>query len=119
MGAGMGVMMPAMFAQYFSGKGPQHADQPTPPPGEKGPACQECGHPLPPDAKFCHQCGHQQVVFGKCGNCGKNLTPNAKFCSRCGHPAEEKPAPNFCPGCGAENLPESKFCNRCGEKIVP
>jgi uncharacterized OB-fold protein len=59
------------------------------------------------------------VVFGKCGNCGKNLTPNAKFCSRCGHPAEEKPAPNFCPGCGAENLPESKFCNRCGEKIVP
>ncbi len=117
MGAGMGVMMPAMFAQYFSGKGPQPAENLSPPPDGREQACQECGHAIPADAKFCHQCGHQQVVFSKCSNCGKNLTPNAKFCSRCGHPAEEKPAPRSCPACGAENLADSMFCNRCGEKI--
>ena len=117
MGAGMGVMMPAMFAQYFSGKGPQDADSPSTPSGEKGPACQECGHSIPADAKFCHQCGHQQVVFSKCGNCGKNLTPTARFCPRCGQSATEKPAPRVCPGCGAENLTDSKFCNQCGEKV--
>ncbi len=122
MGTGMGVMMPAMFAQYFSGKeqgqgqGPPAADRPAPT-GETGPACQECGNSIPGDAKFCHQCGHQQVVFNKCGNCGKNLTPTAKFCPRCGQSATEKPAPRLCPGCGAENLTDSKFCNQCGEKI--
>lgn len=125
MGAGMGVMMPAMFAQYFAGKGPQAPNgqqQAAATSGEVagGPervVCQECQSPIPADAKFCHQCGHQQVVFDKCAQCGKNLTPNAKFCSRCGHPVEETPGPSLCPGCGAENLTDSMFCNQCGEKI--
>ena len=72
---------------------------------------------IPKTAKFCPNCGHQQLVFKECANCGKNLVPNAKFCSRCGHPAEEKPEPKFCSKCGGENLPESMFCNQCGEKL--
>ncbi|MCP4349519.1 MAG: SPFH domain-containing protein [Desulfobacterales bacterium] len=113
MGAGLGVMMPAMFAQYFSGN--QAGSQQT---GQQGAcSCQECKNSVPIDAKFCPHCGHQQVVFEKCANCGKNLTPNAKFCSRCGHSAQEKPKPRFCSKCRAENLAESLFCNQCGEKL--
>jgi len=111
MGMGMGFMMPAMFAQYFAGAKPQESTcQETTP-------CPECQSPMPVTAKFCPQCGHQQIVFSKCANCGKNLAPNAKFCSRCGHPAEEKPKAKFCSKCGNENLSDAHFCNQCGEKL--
>jgi membrane protease subunit (stomatin/prohibitin family) len=113
MGMGMGFMMPAMFAQYFAAGKPA----PESPDGPQGAKCPECGSPIPADAKFCHHCGHQQLVFEQCANCGKNLTPNAKFCSRCGHAADEKPKPKFCSKCGGENLSESSFCNQCGEKL--
>ncbi len=115
MGTSLGLMMPAMFAQYFANT----KNQPQPPEtgGDQGTAkCGECANDIPINAKFCPLCGHQQLVFTKCGNCGKNLTPNAKFCSRCGHPAEEKKAPVFCNKCGAENLSGSVFCTQCGEK---
>ncbi len=112
MGAGMGLMMPAMFAQYFAGAKP--SGQPAP--AETQAACHECGSGIPTEAKFCPQCGHQQLVFTQCTNCGKNLTLNAKFCSRCGHKADEKPQPWFCSHCGEENLAEAMFCNQCGEK---
>jgi len=112
MGMGMGIIMPAMFAQYFKGKN----DAPD---GDASQTfiCPDCRNPVPQDAKFCPQCGHQQVIFKQCANCGKNLTPNAKFCSRCGHSAEEKPAPRFCAKCGTENLSKSLFCNQCGERL--
>ena len=114
MGMGMGLMMPAMFSQYFAG-GAKQATQQTEA-GETAP-CPECQNSIPINAKFCPQCGHQQVIFKQCANCGKNLAPNAKFCSRCGHQAEEKPKPRFCSKCGTENLPESMYCNKCGEKL--
>jgi membrane protease subunit (stomatin/prohibitin family) len=113
MGMGMGLMMPAMFAQYFANAGKaspaQHA------PGQSF-NCPDCGGPIPTDAKFCPNCGHQQLVIRQCGHCGKNLTASARFCSRCGHPAEEKKQPKICPKCGAENLADSHFCDKCGEK---
>jgi len=112
MGAGIGLMMPAMFAQYFAGAKPSGE---TVPPGGAA-TCHECSRPIPAEAKFCPVCGHQQLVFIRCTNCGKNLTPNAKFCSRCGHKADEKPQPWFCSQCGGENLAEALFCNQCGEK---
>jgi membrane protease subunit (stomatin/prohibitin family) len=113
MGMGMGLMMPAMFAQYFAGA------KPDSPPGAapETTRCPECQSLAPSNAKFCPQCGHQQLVFRQCANCGKNLTPNARFCSRCGHHTEEKPQPKFCSKCGNENLADSEYCNQCGEKL--
>ena len=113
MGTGLGLMMPAMFAQYFAGTGPQpqqNADRQTI-------ACPECQQPIPADAKFCPQCGHQQLVFDQCAQCGKNLTPSAKFCPRCGHAVEMKSRSKICPGCGKKNLPDALYCNDCGEKL--
>ena len=122
MGAGLGLMLPAMFAQHFTGdkKGGPSASHPggnAPQPSQTPPMaqCQDCKNPIAVDAKFCPKCGHQQIVFDECTNCGKNLTPNARFCSRCGHPADEKPEPWSCSHCGSENLSDAKFCNQCGE----
>ena len=113
MGAGMGLMMPAMFAQYFAGALPQSKQK------EEQPdfSCPDCKHPIAVDAKFCPQCGHQQVVYNQCTKCNKNLTPNAKFCSRCGTAVEAMAAAKTCPTCGNENLGDSLFCNECGEKL--
>jgi membrane protease subunit (stomatin/prohibitin family) len=113
MGTGMGLMMPAMFAQYFAGALPQSSKI-----GSKAEfSCPECHQTIAVDAKFCPQCGHQQVVFNQCAKCAKNLTPNAKFCSRCGTAVEEMTRTKSCPNCGNENLTESMYCNECGEKL--
>jgi membrane protease subunit (stomatin/prohibitin family) len=111
MGAGLGLMMPAMLAQYFTGQG---GGAPAAPPAEV--SCAECGHGIPRDAKFCPSCGHQQLVFQKCIQCGKNLAPNARFCSRCGQAVEATSTARKCSHCGAEGLGGATFCNQCGEK---
>jgi membrane protease subunit (stomatin/prohibitin family) len=113
MGAGMGLMMPAMFAQYFAGALPQ--SEKTQETSEF--RCPECHHAIAVDAKFCPQCGHQQVVFNQCAKCAKNLTPNAKFCSRCGAAVETSSQVKQCPTCGNENLADALYCNECGEKL--
>ena len=120
MGAGLGLMMPAMLAQYFTGQMPAdksgHAPAAKTPETDSANSCPDCQRNIPIDAKFCPFCGHQQLVFQKCVSCGKNLAPNAKFCSRCGHPVEEKPRAKKCPSCGAEGFGDAKFCGQCGEK---
>ncbi len=113
MGAGLGLMMPAMLAQYFGGQTPQAKGHGAP---NGTYQCPECGQRVPLDARFCPQCGHQQLVFIECVHCGKNLTTGAKYCSRCGKAVEAKPKPKTCAHCGAENLGDAKFCSNCGEK---
>ena len=112
MGTSLGLMLPAMFAQHFTGG--QSGSQQTG--SQETSTCPDCRNPIPINAKFCPFCGHQQLVFKQCSGCGKNLTTSAKFCSRCGKPVEDKPESKFCPKCGSENLSGSLFCNQCGEK---
>lgn len=113
MGTSLGLMLPAMFAQYFAspktvGSKMESAETTT---------CPDCRSAAPVDAKFCPQCGHQLVVFNQCTRCSKNLAPNSKFCSRCGLEAGSGPQKAACKNCGAQNLPESIYCNDCGEKL--
>jgi membrane protease subunit (stomatin/prohibitin family) len=121
MGAGLGLMMPAMLAQYFAhplaqGKSGGDTSGGRPPLPTDGPHCPECSQTIPLNAKFCPMCGHQQLVFQQCTECGKNMSPGARFCPRCGRSAEEKPQPKKCTRCGTENLGDAKFCTACGEK---
>ncbi|MBR1470431.1 MAG: SPFH domain-containing protein [Lachnospiraceae bacterium] len=77
--------------------------------------CAQCGMELPPNAKFCLNCGAkvEQVAENEtvCPACGKK-TPKGKFCMECGAALVKK-----CPGCGAEVPPEGKFCLECGMKL--
>nr|WP_319494518.1 SPFH domain-containing protein [uncultured Desulfobacter sp.] len=107
LGLGLGMMLPGMFTPQM----PSPADQKA-----QTTACPECQNQIPLDAKFCPQCGHQQVVFARCRYCGKNITPGTKFCPRCGKQVAEKIEEKICSNCGAKNLPDSLFCNQCGEK---
>lgn len=111
MGMGIGLMMPAMFSQFFPNKVQQQ-------PQIDNTVCPECNSPTSPASKFCQFCGHQQLIFSQCLKCKKNLAPNAKFCSRCGNRVEDKPKPRLCNTCGNENLPDSIYCNQCGEKLI-
>jgi membrane protease subunit (stomatin/prohibitin family) len=112
MGTGLGLMLPAMFANALTNVRPGQLASPA-----GAASCPECRSGVPGDSKFCPQCGHQLVVFNQCTRCGKNLVPNARFCPRCGLEAGAAPGKAACPACGAENLPGSMFCNECGEKM--
>ncbi|ADH87226.1 SPFH domain-containing protein [Desulfurivibrio alkaliphilus] len=116
LGMGMGLMLPSMFSSALQ---PQAAHQgsgaATAAPSQSN--CAECRGVIPAEARFCHHCGHQQVVLQQCQHCGKNLTPNARFCPQCGQPSDTAPPAPVCGRCQAENLPGSMFCNQCGERL--
>jgi membrane protease subunit (stomatin/prohibitin family) len=108
LGVGLGMLMPAMFAEFLrtSANGaPESA------------ACPHCSNTVTRDARFCPRCGTQLLVFGLCAKGGREVPPEARFCPSCGKAVGESPAPRICPGCGAENLPGSVYCNRCGDKL--
>jgi membrane protease subunit (stomatin/prohibitin family) len=109
MGAGMGMMMPAMFMQQYRGTGG--------PASEDKIQCHECNGTISANSQFCPLCGHQLVIFSQCVNCGKNLPPSALFCPRCGTAVSTGPQKKKCAKCGYDNLHNSVFCNQCGERL--
>lgn len=110
MGMGVGMMMPAMFADAIKASASQV-------PTDNGLKCQSCGQPVSREARFCPSCGQQIVVMQRCHQCGEDLPANARFCCKCGRPTEHKPQPRICGKCGADNLPTAAFCNHCGERM--
>jgi membrane protease subunit (stomatin/prohibitin family) len=109
MGAGLGLMMPAMLMQQYNPGGR--------PAAEEVQKCHECGGTIPVNAQFCPLCGHQLVIFSQCVKCGKNLPPSALFCPRCGTSVSQSPQKKKCPKCGYDNISNSIFCNQCGERL--
>ena len=80
-----------------------------------GGVCSKCGNSLPPNAKFCLECGakvenlsENEMICPKCGN----KTPKGKFCTECGAKLQ-----NICPNCGKEVSQGAKFCLECGQRI--
>lgn len=77
--------------------------------------CPKCGNQLPPNAKFCLECGTKIEPLNEnemiCPSCGKK-TPKGKFCMECGVSLINK-----CPNCGAEVPKTGNFCFECGMKI--
>lgn len=97
--------------EFFKPKEESAAEEPA----ADGEKCSKCGAALPPNAKFCLNCGERVQHDNNmivCPNCGKTV-PKGKFCFECGY----KFLTNTCPKCGA-TLPEgAKFCLKCGEKL--
>lgn len=60
----------------------------TPPaaaaPPAAAPTCSKCGSQLPPNSKFCLNCGSPVSTATKCIICGTELPAGAKFCNECG-----------------------------------
>ncbi len=83
LGAGFGIMMPGMIKQAMEqGKTEKSAQQPL----DTSPRCTKCNAVLPPDAKFCPQCGTKVAPESiECPNCKAQNPPEAKFCINCGN----------------------------------
>ena len=79
--------------------------------------CAKCGAVLPPNAKFCLECGEkvppppttEDLVV--CPKCGAKVA-KGKFCLECGAPLSPK-----CPNCGKDVPAGAKFCLECGTKL--
>ena len=117
--AAMGAIAPQM-GEMMKGFGPggnttanssASGNQP-----EQATKCPQCGNILPPNAKFCFECGAKIEALSPnemiCPKCGKK-TPKGKFCVECGQPLV-----NRCPNCGAEVPQGGKFCLECGTKLI-
>ncbi len=106
--------------------------------------CWRCGYLIPPERRFCGQCGAPRPEPGKpkpkskkparrrpakpappagakagwtCWQCGYQVPARRKFCGRCGAP-RQKPETLICPHCGQEYTPGRKFCSSCGNKLT-
>jgi membrane protease subunit (stomatin/prohibitin family) len=90
------------------------ATAPAPATSEKESKCHACGKLLPPDTKFCPECGEKvlpKIPEGMviCPEC-KKVVAKSKFCPECGHKMV-----TVCRECGKE-IGDAKFCPECGAK---
>ena len=84
--------------------------------------CENCGHGLFRESKFCPGCGNavpEAKSAGKttfCKTCGHEISESDKFCPDCGSaiPAEETAQANTCKSCGSTVSGSDKFCPSCG-----
>jgi membrane protease subunit (stomatin/prohibitin family) len=109
MGAGVGMLLPALFNKAC---GPNQVDlrqDPLP-----TVTCPKCGSDTPEQSRFCYRCGYAVVAQNKCTDCGADLAGDARFCHLCGRKLGEHAT---CPACGTEVIPGSQFCTHCGEKL--
>ena len=55
--------------------------------------CWRCGHPVPPERKFCGKCGAPREkptqLTWTCWRCGEQVAASRKFCGKCGAPREK------------------------------
>ncbi len=121
---GLGISMAAMqnvasqTGDMFKGFTPQQPAGAAPAENAAPSAqlkCQNCGKPLPENAKFCLECGTKVELLKEdemiCPACGSK-THKGKFCMECGASLVNK-----CPACGAEVPQGGKFCLECGQKL--
>lgn len=93
--------------------------------------CEECGHGLYKESKFCPGCGRDVSLNGPevdenipvCPKCGKEVSESNRFCPNCGEDlskAEEESVEEklICDECGEELLSEAKFCPNCGKDLT-
>lgn len=93
--------------------------------------CEECGHGLYKESKFCPGCGRDVSLNGPdedknipvCPKCGKEVSESNSFCPNCGEDlskAEEESVEEklICDECGEELLSEAKFCPNCGKDLT-
>ena len=128
MGIGMGMItgvggsvanqVGSMLQGTLNGNGqPLQGAQPPATPGAPAAVCAKCGAALPPNAKFCLQCGEKvvppEVSEVTCPKCGAKVK-QGKFCLECGAPL----MPLACPKCGKPVVAGAKFCLECGEKLI-
>ncbi|WIW95454.1 zinc ribbon domain-containing protein [Altererythrobacter rubellus] len=64
-------------------------------------SCGECNAELPPNAKFCLECGAKVLPKGVCLACDAKLPEKAKFCPECGTPAGKQSETKAPPAAGA------------------
>ena len=50
--------------------------------------CNNCGHLMPDDARFCPNCGTKVEHEVYCRNCGKPMSPFDTVCPSCGTPVD-------------------------------
>jgi membrane protease subunit (stomatin/prohibitin family) len=83
MGAGiaMGQQMGHAMMAGMAGA-PQAQAQAPQPAAVVGPPCPSCNKPVPPNAKFCPECGASMQVA--CPKCNEPNPREAKFCQECG-----------------------------------
>lgn len=115
MGVGLGMIgaVGSAVGEKASGIiGGALAPEKSPAPGVK---CTKCGKEVPPNAKFCLECGEKvapplaenEMICPKCGA----KVRKGKFCLSCGVALVVK-----CKNCGGELAPGVRFCPECGTK---